>query len=272
MDFSLNNLLTNLPANIDIVSMMKFVGVFAFVILFIGLLGRVILGKLSSMNHAVSSAMGILFIYALTIVIYTFDPYALSKYLAPLPFVKFSGDVLHIFSFHGAEFTSICREILSMIILAFLVNLLDTWIPKGKKASVWFSFRLMTVLLAMVLHYLVKWAFNAFLPGVLVTYAPTILLCILGAMLFLGLANLILSLVLTVVNPLIGALYTFFFSNIIGKQITKAVFTTIILSAVVFALNYFGYAAISISAGVLGNYIPLIAILLILWYLLGCVL
>jgi len=30
--------------------------------------------------------------------------------------------------------------------------------------------------------------------------------------------------------------------------------------------------AASISAGVLGNYIPLIAILLILWYLLGCVL
>ena len=272
MNISVSNFLTNLPANIDIISMMKFVGVFAFIILFIGLLGRVILGKLSSLNHSVSSAMGILFIYALTIVIYTFDPYALSKYLAPLPFVKFSGDVLHIFSFNGAEFTAICREILSMVILAFLVNLLDTWIPKGRKASVWFSFRFLTVLLAMVLHYLVKWAFNAFLPGVLVTYAPTILLCILGAMLFLGLANLILSLILTVVNPIIGALYSFFFSNIIGKQITKAVFTTVILSAVVFALNYFGYAAIGISAGVLGNYVPLIAVLLILWYLLGCVL
>ena len=91
-------------------------------------------------------------------------------------------------------------------------------------------------------------------------------------MLFLGLANLILSLVLTVANPLIGALYTFFFSNVIGKQISKAVFTTLILSAVVYALNYFGYAAISISAGVLGNYVPLLAVLLILWYLLGRVL
>lgn len=272
MQNSVTNFLTNLPANIDIVSMMKFIGVFAFAVLFIGLLGRVVLGKMSSLNHSVSSAMGILFIYALTIVIYTFDPYALSKYLAPLPFVNFSGDTLYIFSFADAEMTTICREVLSMLILAFLVNLLDTWIPKGNKATVWFSFRMMTVLLAMVLHYFVKWAFNAFLPGVLVTYAPTILLCILGAMLFLGLANVILSLVLTVVNPLIGALYTFFFSNVVGKQITKAVFTTIILSAVVIALNYFGYAAISISASVLGNYIPLIAVLLILWYLIGHVL
>lgn len=272
MDNSLTNLLTNLPANIDIISMMKFIGVFAFGILFIGLLGRVVLGKRSSLNHSVSSAMGILFMYALTVVIYTFDPYALSRYLAPLPFVTFSRDMLHIFSFKGADFSIVCRELLSMIILAFLVNLLDCWIPKGKKFGRWFGFRLMTVLLAMVFHYLVKWAFNAFLPGVLVTYAPTILLCILGAMLALGLANVILSLVLTVVNPIIGAIYTFFFSNFFGKQISKAVFTTLILCCVVLALNYFGYAAISISAGVLGNYVPLLAVVTILWYLMSCVL
>lgn len=269
---TLTNLLTNLPANIDIISMMKFIGVFAFGILFIGLLGRVVLGKRSSLNHSVSSAMGILFMYALTVVIYTFDPYALSKYLAPLPFVKFAGEVLHIFSFKGATYSAVCRELLSMIILAFLVNLLDCWIPKGKKFGRWFTNRLLTVLLAMAVHYLVKWAFNAFLPDVLVTYAPTILLCILGAMLVLGLANVILSLVLTVVNPIIGALYTFFFSNFIGKQISKAVFTTIILCGVILALNYFGYAVISISADVLGNYIPLLGVLTILWYLLGAVL
>lgn len=269
---TLTNLLTNLPTNIDIISMMKFIGVFAFGILFIGLLGRVVLGKRSSLNHSVSSAMGILFVYALTVVVYTFDPYALSKYLAPLPFVRFSGDVLHIFSFKGAAYAEVCREVLSMIILAFLVNLLDCWIPKGKKFGTWFINRVLTVLLAMVLHYLVKWTFNAFLPGVLVTYAPTIVLCILGAMLALGVANIILSLVLTVVNPIIGALYTFFFSNFLGKQISKAVFTTVILCCVVIALNYFGYAAIGISAGVLGNYIPLLAVLIILWYLLGCVL
>lgn len=269
---TLTNLLTNLPAEPDIISMMKFIGVFAFAVLFIGLLGRVVLGKRSSLNHSVSSAMGILFIYAVTIVIYTFNPYALSKYLAPLPFVTFSGDVLRVFSFSGADYSDICREVLSMIILAFLVNLLDTWIPKGKKFGSWFTYRLMTVLVAMVLHYLVKWAFNAFLPGVLVTYAPTVLLCILGAMLALGLVKVILSLVLTVINPIIGALYTFFFSNFIGKQISKAVFTTVILSAVAFALHYFGYAAISISPDVLGNYVPLLAVLTILWYLLGYVL
>ena len=124
----------------------------------------------------------------------------------------------------------------------------------------------------MVLHYGVTWAFNTFLPGALAAYAPIILLGILAAMLILGFLNIILSLVLTVVNPVIGALYTFFFSNVIGKQITKAVVTTIILCALVVVLNYFGYAVISITPYTLGTYIPLIVTLLILWYTLGHVL
>lgn len=269
---SITDFLSNIPATIDIVSMSKFIGVFAFIILFIGLLGRVVLGIRSNVNHAVSSAMGILFIYAVTVVVYTFDPYSLSKYLAPLPFVTFSADALYIFPLQNWEFTSVCREVLSMVILAFLVNLLDTWISKGRKFCTWLMLRIVTVLLAMVLHYLVQWAFNTFLPGVLVTYAPTILLCILIAMVTLGFSKVILGLVLTVVNPIIGGLYAFFFSNHIGKQITKSVLTTLILSAVVFALNHFGYSVIAISADVLGNYAPLLAVLLLLWYLLGRVL
>ena len=269
MENTLNTLLSGIPANLDIISMLKFIGVFAFLVIFIGLLGRVIFGRFSGLNHAVSSAMGILFVYALTIIIYTTDVAGLSKYLAPLPFVKFSGNTLHIYSFLNLELHSVCREVLNMVILAFLVNLLDTWIPKGKKFRVWLGFRILTVLLATALHYLVRWAFNAFLPGVLVAYAPTILLCILGAMLFLGLANTVLSLVLTVVNPIIGALYAFFFSTIVGKQLSKALVTTGILCAVVYALNYLGYSLIAISAAALVAYIPMIVILLILWYIIG---
>lgn len=267
-----NTYLTNLPADMDLMTTLKFIGIFALGVLAVGLLGRIILGKRSSLNHSISSAMGILCIYAVTIVVYTFNPYDLSQYLAPLPFVAFSGDTLSIFAYVSMDLPSICYEILSMLILAFLVNLLDTWIPKGKKIIGWYGFRFLTVILSMLLHYAATWAINTFLPGALVTYAPMILLGVLGVMLVLGVLNIVLSLVLTVVNPIIGAVYTFFFSNVIGKQITKAVVTTIILCAVVFVLNYFGYAVISISASALSSYIPLIASLLILWYTVGHVL
>lgn len=267
-----NNYLTNLPVDVKMMPALKFIGIFAAIVLVVGLLGRIILGKRSGLNHSVSSALGILCIYLLTIAVYTFNPYNLSQYLTPLPFISLSGSNLSLISFQNMELTDICYEVLSMMILAFLVNLLDTWIPKGKRIIGWYGYRFLTVLLAMGLHYGVSLAFNTFLPGALVAYAPIILLGILAGMLILGFLNILLSLVLTVVNPVIGALYTFFFSNVIGKQITKAVVTTLILCAVVYALTYFGYGLISISASALTGYLPMIATLLILWYTLGHVL
>lgn len=269
MHFLVSSLTAYLPADLDFVSAIKFIAILAFAVLFIGLLARVVIGRKSSLNHSVSAAIGILFIYAMTIVVYTFNPYDLTKYLSPLPFVRFHGETLQIFSFQGAEIPEICSQVLSMIILAFLVNLLDTFIPKGKKIVNWFGYRFISIVLSMGLHYLVTWAFNTYLPGTLVTYAPMILLGILAAMLLLGALNVILGVVLTVVNPIIGAIYAFFFSNIVGKQISKAVVTTVILCAVVYALNYLGYALISISAAALGAYIPLIIVLLVLWYVIG---
>ena len=168
--------------------------------------------------------------------------------------------------------SSHCSEILSLIILAFLVNLLDTLIPRGNSAVGWFFLRILMVLFAMVLHILADWAFKTYLPNVLVTYAPTILLVILAVALLMGLMNLVLSVILTVVNPIFGALYTFFFSNIIGKQLSKAVFTSGIICGVVFLLGYFGCTVICVSAAALSAYIPLAIVLLLLWFLIGWVL
>ena len=257
------------PADVEPMSMLKFIGIFAAVSILVSLLGRVIFGKRSNLNHSLSSAMGIFFILAVSTLIYVFDPRSLAQYLSPLPYVAFSGDYLVLFSFTGNGFASICDEVLSMIILAFLVNLLDTFIPKGKNVLTWYLFRFLTVLLAMGLHYAVTWASNTYLPGVLVTYAPVILLVVLVLAVLMGLLNVILSLALTVVNPIFGALYAFFFATLVGKQITKAICTTFVLTAVVVALGYFGCTMLCIAGSALAAYIPLLIILLILWYLIG---
>lgn len=261
--------ISNFAADLDFLSALKFIGFLAAAVLILSFIAKLLFGKNSGLNHALSSSLGILFIYAVTIVVYTFNPYDLSRFLAPLPFVSFDGDTLRIFEFAGAQMSVVCKEILSMIILAFLVNLLDGIMPTGEHLVSWYIWRTVTVIASMGLHYIVSWAFNTFLPGILVTYAPTILLWLLAAMLLMGFANLILSLLLTVVNPFFGAVYGFFFSNIIGKQISKAVITTLCLCAVVFALTHLGFGIISISAAALQAYIPLIAALLILWFAIG---
>ena len=261
-----------LPTEITLATTAQFMLFFAAASLILGFMGRVFLGKRSSLNHSLSAAMGIMFVYAVAIVVYTFKPWSLDALLSPLPFVRFAGEHLLIIPFQGTPLTIVCSEVLSLVILAFLVNLLDTLIPRGKTALGWFLLRIVTVLFASVLHILVDWAFKAYLPNVLVTYAPTILLIILAVTLLMGLLNLVLSVVLTVVNPIFGALYTFFFSNIIGKQLSKAVFSAGIICGVIFLLGYFGCTVILVSAAALSAYIPLAVVLLLLWFLIGWVL
>ena len=261
-----------IPAEIDFLGMMKFVAIFAVVSLLGGFVGRAAFGKRSSLNHAFSSAMGILFVVVVSALIYTFDPYELAQFLSPLPYVGFRGEYLVLYSFLDGNIPGICAEVLSMVILAFLVNLLDTLIPKGESTVTWYLLRFVTVILAMVGHVLVSWAIRAYVPISLATYAPIILLGLLLVTLLLGVLNVILGAVLTVVNPFLGAIYAFFFSNLVGKQLTKAVVTTLLLTALAVALEYFGYTVLCIAGAAWGAYLPLLIVLLVLWYLIGHIL
>lgn len=258
-----------LPAQLDLTVTAKFLLFFVAAALILGVMGRVCLGKRSSLNRSLSSAIGILAIYALSVILYTYKPWSLDALISPLPFVRFAGEYLIVIPFQGTAFTTLCSEILSLVILAFLVNLLDTFMPQGEGALGWYFLRFATVVLGLLLQLMANYAFQTYLPGALVTYAPAILLVLLGAMLLMGLLNLVLSVVLTAVNPIFGAMYAFFFGNAVGKQLSKAVFTTGILCCVFFLLGYFGYTVISISAASLMTYIPLALVLLILWFLIG---
>lgn len=260
------------PADLDISHIAKFLLFFAAGSLILSLLGRFILGKRSSLNHSVSSVMAIVFIYALTIIIYTFKPWNLEQFLSPLPFVTFFGDYLVVMPVVGIYPTVLARELLSLIILAFLVNLLDTFIPQGKSTLGWYCLRFLTVGLALVLHLLIQWAFDTYAPEILAEYAPMVLLLLLVALLLMGFLNAVLGLILTITNPFVGAVYTFFFSNIVGKQVTKAVFTTGILCIILFLMGQYGYSFIHISMTALTAYVPVAGISLVLWYLIGHVL
>ena len=257
------------PSVIDFGGAMRFLLIFIGCSLILTVLGRLILGKRSSLNQSVSSAMGILFLYAASMILYTFRPLELLEQLTPLPFMIFAGDQMLVITFQHSVFSVLCHELLSLIILAFLMNLLDTLIPRGKSIVTWYFLRFITLALAMALHVLVDWAFDTYLPEVLVTYAPMILLAVLLGTMLLGVLNLVLGALLAVVDPIIGALYTFFFSSIIGKQLTKAVMTSAIICVIIFLLGHSGYTLINITENALLTYIPFGFAMLVLWYLIG---
>lgn len=251
---------------IDIWFVLKIAGVVLVGTFAVGLIGKFVFGKGSVLSTSLSSAIGILFVYAVTVSLQCAGA-SIGKYLAPLPFVRLSGDQLVLFPFHGALYTDICTQLLRMIVLSFLVNLADRLFPRGKNFFTWLLLRCLTVILALVLHLVVTGLLAAYLPQELLTYAPVILLGVLALMLLTGALKFVVGAFLTTVNPMIAALYTFFFANIIGKQITKAVFTTGLLTGLVLILQNWGIPAIPLATAALAAYIPFAVALIALWYL-----
>ena len=256
------------PSGFEIEAFLKTALLLIAGVLIIGIAGRLIFGKKSTLTQSVSSAISILFIYAITIVIHSCGV-NLGFLVSPLPFITISGEYMSIFQYEGVHYTLICDQVLGMIILSFLANLTNSWLPTGKNLFAWFFFRTISVLLAMVLHVIANAVITAFLPEGLLVWAPVVLLVLLIVLMCVGASKLLVGAILTTVNPLIGILYTFFFANVVGKQLSKAVLTTVILSAIVYLLNYVGATTIFIASAALMAYIPFLIILLIVWYIVG---
>lgn len=258
-----------LPTELSFMTVAQFMLYFAAASLILSVMSRIVLGKRSSLNHSLSSVMGILFVYVMTITLYTFKPWNLDILLSPLPFATFSDHYLIIHPITDLQFTALCEELLSLIILAFLVNLIDNFMPQGENIVSWLILRIITILLCFALQLVASWAFHKYLPIALIDYAPMILLILLAFMILSGVITLILGLVISITNPFLGAMYSFFFSNIIGKQLSKALFTTGVICVILYLMDVFGLIVIIISPAALLTYIPLAIAMVGLWYLIG---
>jgi len=256
---------------LDTVSFLKYAALLCAGLLALGFLCRLLFGKRSDFNHALSSTVGILAVYVLGIFLYGTST-ALSGLLASLPLVAVQDGKLALFVFQGASWTDICAMLVRMIVLAFLVNLVDTLLPKGKNFFLWLLLRLLTVLFAVFFQGVIVWLSETYLLEAFLSLAPMILIGILIAMLLLGALKLLVGIALATVNPIIGALYTFFFSSLVGRQLSKAVLTTLLLSALVYTLTHFGYYVMGLAGLSIVTLLPLILILLALWYLINQIL
>ena len=234
-------------------------------LLFLSLI-RIFFKRTTLLSSAMSSSIAIIFIYVVMVLILTAVT-ELHFLVTPLPFASISSESLRLFCFEDASYTTIASELLSMIILAFLVSLADTWLPKGRNILTWTWWRTLTVVIGFLLHYAASVLIHRYLPYGIVLYAPVILLVILMIMLLTGALRFILGLVLATVNPLIAALYTFFFATMIGKQLTKSVLTTGILTGVVLIMQKMGITELAIMPEALIAYVPFLLLLIPVWYL-----
>lgn len=270
----MDQILTHLPESIDPAQLALAAAGFMAAALLLGSLGRTMLGQHSELSNAASSAIGILFIYVATVAVMTLggELEQFRPYLSPLPFIRIDGESLYLFTLSAAEYSSICNEILSMVILAFLVNLLDTWIPRGNNILTWFFFRCATIVLAILAHWGATELITTMIPDVIANNAATILLSLLIVMLAVGCLKFLVGIALATINPIIAALYTFFFANVVGRQLSKAVLTTALLTALVWCLDTIGLSVISIDIAALTGYLPFLGLLAVLWYFVNMIL
>ena len=230
------------------------------------LLSRFIFGKKSSANTAVSSAITVLFTYLAVIGLhYAGDPY--TAFIAPMPYVEISQGSMGLFPLFQVHYTQICSQVLRMVVLAFLVNIIDRWMPQKRNIFAWLFFRIITVATSLLVHLTVCYLWNTYLPADITLYAPVVLLGLLILLLLTGALKLLVGILLTGVNPIIAALYTFFFATIVGKLLSRAILTTGILTVLVYILDQLGISQIPTTPAALLVYLPYLLVLAAFWYL-----
>lgn len=205
-------------------------------VLLIGSLCRFLFGKRGQIAKALLSAMEIVCIYLLFIAIAHFG-LQWPLFVRALPFLCLEDGKLTLLSILGAPFSELCAHILRLLLLAFAVNLLHTVIPTGKGFLLRLLLRATAIVLALAANYAIDTALSIWLPQGVGRYAPVLLLAATALLIALGSLRFLIGAALLTVNPVIAALYTFFFSNFIGRALARAFVSMALLCALVYLLN-----------------------------------
>ncbi len=244
----------------------KLLGIVILGVLFISSLFRFLFGKKAQINKAVSVSVEIFCVYILYVVFFALG-LSWELFPSPLPFVSMHGAQLHIFPMFQSDVTTLCGHILRLLLIAFAVNLLADLIPAGKHVISWYGYRMLCVVIAVGVNYVLSLLSNAIFPPQVLQIAPTILLCCLAALILLGSLKLLVGVALVFFDPIIAALYTFFFASFLGRHLARALVSTLVLVLLILILNCFEITVVLISTPLLILCIPLMLVILVLWYL-----
>ena len=232
-----------------------------------GCLLRLLFGKRGTAVRSVTVALGLLITYIITHIL-NVSGSPLIQILSPLPFVQFDSGMINIFALETADRNALCYELINLIMLAFLFGLVDDLLSAGKNVITWILLRCVCIAGAYLCYTMVNTVFTRILPGFILTYAPVLLLVLLAVFLAVTVFKWLIGLILGVSGgPVLGAIYAFFISHIVGKQLTKSALTTGILYLLVYLANRFQITAI--TPGESGGVVMALTITMIssVWYL-----
>lgn len=234
----------------------------AFGLFVVGTVVRMFRGKGSDLCQAVAGVLTVILVY-LTAATASASLPVLASRLDTLPFCSFSGVYFSLLPVSGV---GLYGGLLRLWLLAFLVDLLEAFLPKGKKFGGWLLWRSVSVLLAISVYSFLTDLLEAGCPALFSSMAQAVLAVCWGLVLLIGLIRALLSVIQSSGNPLVNFLHRFFYSNQFGKLFPMSILTTVLLVALSALLRYWGIGAFSLT---FWSYIPTVAILLGFLYLFG---
>lgn len=234
----------------------------------LGGLLRLVFGKGSAMVKAVSACIHVVLIYLIAITLYALAP-QLRSAIPPLPFLSIQADHCAILDFTALSAESFFSGIFQLFILSFLANLMEDLIPKGSKLLGWYFYRLLSACCALGMYLGIYLLICRFAPQIFGTWAIYILLSIWILIGILGLSKGLLTLIAAVFNPLLGLLFAFFFKNLVGRQLTKAILTSLLFLGILYGLLHCGFTGFVFSGFSIAAFAPSLFISLICLYLFG---
>lgn len=226
---------------------------------------RLWLGPGSTVNSSISSAVAIISVYGMALVIFSFGG-NLQFLFSPLPFISASIDRVNIFPVFSAAWNEICAEFTGLLILLYLMNLLEVWLPKGRNFWSWYGFRFLAMIFAICLHYCLNLLLTNICSVSTLELLPYIILGIVAVILLLAFLKMILKNSIEFLSGFLGLFHTFLFKKSPGKQLLRALVTTLLITGVVCVLNYLSVTGIAIASIALLTYLPFIIIGLLMWY------
>lgn len=259
---------TQLAGSIDLVSALKLALILAAAACLLGGILRLLLGRGSAIVQATGACVSLVLVYLSAVALYALLP-EIRSLIPPLPFLAVNSSAAQLEHIATAAADSISVGLLRLFILSLAVNLAESLLPNGTRVLSWYGYRMLSVAITLGGYLGFCMLTDLLLPQFFGGWAMWILLGIWGFVLLTGLLKVLLGVILVAVNPIIAALYAFFFSHLIGRQISKSILTSVLFAAVLVLCHHLGFTGILFSSFSLLSYGPACLIALLTLYLFG---
>lgn len=227
---------------------------------------RLIFGHTNVLVSGICAVLGILILYCIRIQIDAYiSPFS---FITDLPFVRIETDHILLLPYTAFEEGAFFTELFRLILLIFLFSLFEDILPEGKHLFAWTLLRITGIAITFTLFTVLEFILSTLLPGFIPENAPILLLGLLLVFLTVTLFKWLIGLILGVTaGPIIGGIYTFFISHIIGKQMTKSALTAALLLLLIQLAEYYGRTSLILTGPINMLLIPPIIILVAFRYL-----